>query len=202
MPIDVHGAANDLRSAHLLLLANHGELTNVTASQVRDLLDVGAQSWDGFPSDGIDRSRTQACNARFLEAQVLLRRALAKLGAHDKRDLASLQLPSDFLDALGGIFDGIVLAQEMSNLAENRRLAHEVERAYEMLRRSTPAVRLHALPSMTHSPEPASHGGAFANTMGVAVGRHPQFWTGSQWFALIAAVIGVFLLLGYLIVAR
>jgi hypothetical protein len=187
--IDLHGAANDLRSAHLLLLANHGELSNIQAGQVRDLRGVGATSWDGFPSDGIDRSRTQACNLRYLEAQVLLRSALGKLGARDKRSLESLSLPSELCDALGGIFDGVVLAQEMHNVAENRRLAHEVERAYDALRRSSPRIALAPLPVTSAMPEPVTRGDGFANAVGMAVGRHPQFWSTSQWLMLGVAVV-------------
>jgi hypothetical protein len=148
-------ALNDLRTAHLLLLANHGELTNLAAAQVRDVLDLDLGARDGLLAPTTDDgSRTLACNGRFLEAQTLLRGALKKLGANDKDDLRSLTLPSALLDQLGGLFDEIVLTQEAMNVDANRQLALRVERLYDAFRAASATVP--PLPSITATPEAAT----------------------------------------------
>jgi hypothetical protein len=195
---DFDGAANDLRSAHLLLLANHGELANLTAGQLRDALQLDLGTGDGYLTTTAERGRTQACNARFLEAQALLQTALRKIGVRDASELRSLALPSSLCDALGGLFDMIVLAQDTANVEANRKLAAQIERTYEGLRAATPRLRdLPRLPAITAAPEATTQGETIANAVGLAFGQHPRFWPTSRWVMLVGAVLAAVLFLVY-----
>jgi len=182
----VLGAANDLRSAHLLLLANHGELTNIAATQLRDALDVASSHDEG--------SRAVACNARFLEAQMLLRSALAKMGVRERRELASLTIPSRLCDALGGVFDAIVVVQDFANVDANRQLAARVAYAYDALHAWDPRI-----PPLTPIDAPTTS--SFADGIGVVAGQHPMFWDTSRWVMLFGGVFAVIAFVIYVAIA-
>jgi hypothetical protein len=139
-----------------------------------------------------DRSRTGACEARFLQAQSHLQDALGKLGAHDRSELRDLQLPSTLLDRLGGIFDVIVLGQEVMNIQRNRDVAMRVISVYESIRASGPAFATNPpLSSFETTDEP----GGIRGVVRSITGQDPRFWPTSRWilygvgFAAIVALM-------------
>src|SRR6185369_7405077 len=107
-----------LETAHALLLANHGQLSSLSARQAVDSTSFDFQ-FNALP--GFDREYSGQCVGRFTEAQMYVRRALEELGVSSPSSQGGLRVIGRAETVFDGLFDLVALAADAKNLQQNRR---------------------------------------------------------------------------------
>lgn len=183
-----------MRTAYLLLLANHGHATTLASRQAIDATDL---SFELNPLRSFEREFSGQVASRYTEAQLLLRRALARAGVAQPDDLGpALGVVSTAESYSDGIFDLIALNTHLENLAQNQRLARQVRELFEEIRAAEPRLMQAVQPLPTFDHDTGETGiSAVADELGLTVGS-ARFWPWSRWVAIfvVPVVIAVAIL--------
>ena len=179
-----------LRTAYMLLLANHGQATSLLAQQAVDAHD-GFQLPSGFdPLRSFDREWASQIAGRYAEAQLHVRNAVSLLGIARFEHLGTqLKIAGAAEAHFDGFFDLLALKTHAANHTTNQEFALAVQRLFEAIRGSDShlAKRMRPLPSFDHDTGTTGIS-ALGDRVGLLVGA-PRFWSRSRWVAIIAAIL-------------
>ena len=176
-----------MRTAYLLLLANHGQATTLASRQALDATDL---RFELNPLRSFEREFSGQVASRYTEAQLLLRQALARAGVAQPDDLGpALGVVSTAESYFDGLFDLIALNTYLENLAQNERLARQVEELFAEIRAAEPRLMQAVRPLPTFDHDTGETGiWAWIDKLGLTVGS-ARFWPWSRWVAVFVAPI-------------
>ncbi len=174
-----------LRTAYMVLLANHGLATSMMVRQGLDAVDQDLGLHVEFPRS-FDREWSAEVGRNMTEAQHYLQRALAVLELKKiDADEANGKIVGVWESYLDGIFDFVALQQMRHNQRENKRLGRHVDALFEALRLSHADLERRFQPLPSFDLDTGETGLAkLSDKVGVVVGS-PRMWSTSRWVVTV-----------------